>query len=247
MKFLEVESYTIESRRTEDSLQDCQEKKIFEKHIEAYFDKIMRCNSYWAILQEMKTKNDNFKNSYKYAPEFWLTIRYSLQMSLITDLVSFVSNDKASLKTYFVKIMECKNKIFTRKFFITYKNEITGELHEDEWHNRLTNDEVLKSCESKLETASKDIQILKKARDKVCCHYDSISLDLDKCNTEIFNNIKDKQVENILNDISYVIESLHAIYTNIDKVPYYLNKNDVTNILAIVSNYDKKYIESKNI
>lgn len=243
MDFSIIDTYTRVSDRVEDTLPDCNEKKKFEKHIEAYFDKIVRCNSYWAILKEMKVKNDKFKNSYKYAPAFWHTIRYALQMALITDLVSFVSNDEASLKKYFDKMIECKNKIFTRKFFQIFRCESTGKLIEEEWKNQQTNDEIINICREKLQKSVNDIKILKTARDKVFCHYDKISLDLDKCNTEIFSNIKDKMVENILKDISYIIEVLYAIYSNIDKTPYDQNRNDVAIMLSALSDYNKNFAD----
>ena len=114
---VEVRSWHTVSRRTEDSLPNCPEKKKFEKHIDAYFIKIMRCNTYWEILKSRKSTKEDFILTYNYAPAFWNAVIYSLQMGIITDLVSFLSNDEASLSKYFENIVANKDKIFTRKFY----------------------------------------------------------------------------------------------------------------------------------
>lgn len=116
---IEVRSWHTVSRRTEDSLPNCPEKKKFEKHIDAYFIKIMRCNTYWEILKSRKSTKEDFILTYNYAPAFWNAVIYSLQMGIITDLVSFLSNDEASLSKYFENIVANKDKIFTRKFYET--------------------------------------------------------------------------------------------------------------------------------
>ncbi len=239
MAFEEVETWQRVSERIEDDFPNVQEKKSFEKHINAYFDKIRRCNTYWAILQEMKFRNDDFKLAFQYAPAFWSVIHYNLQMGLVTDLVSLISNDEASLATFFPKILINKNRIFTRKFIITWKNAHTNELIDKEWHNRYTNDEAIKMCNERLNNAISYLTILKKARDKVYCHFDKLVLDVEKCNIEVFDNISDNLVNEVIEHLSFVITTLDALYTNISKQPYYENKNDIKSILTVIKTYDK--------
>lgn len=239
MDFEEVETWQKVSERIEDDFPEVQEKKGFEKHINAYFDKIRRCHTYWSILQEMKFRNNDFKLSFKYAPAFWSAIHYNLQMGLVTELVSLISNDEASLATYFSKILIHKNRIFTRKFIITWKNAHTNELIEKEWHNRYSNDEAIAMCNERLNKAISYLAILKKARDKVYCHFDKLVLDVEKCNIEVFNNISDSIVNEILDHLSFVIITLDALYTNISKQPYYENKNDIKSIFTVIKTYDK--------
>lgn len=202
---VEVRSWHTVSRRTEDSLPNCPEKKKFEKHIDAYFIKIMRCNTYWEILKSSKSTKEDFILTYNYAPAFWNAVIYSLQMGIITDLVSFLSNDEASLSKYFEKIIANKDKIFTRKFYETLQDDQTGELSERECKNKKSNDKALEECKFLLESSSKYLPILKKARDKVYCHLDKKSLSIDDCNNEIFCYINDDIVEEIINNISKTI------------------------------------------
>lgn len=236
---VEVRSWHTVSRRTEDSLPNCPEKKKFEKHIDAYFIKIMRCNTYWEILKSSKSTKEDFILTYNYAPAFWNAVIYSLQMGIITDLVSFLSNDEASLSKYFEKIIANKDKIFTRKFYETLQDDQTGELSERECKNKKSNDKALEECKFLLESSSKYLPILKKARDKVYCHLDKKSLSIDDCNNEIFCYINDDIVEEIINNISKTISILYALYSNIWKETSYANKNDVSNIIQVIKTYDE--------
>ena len=238
MEFGEIETWNKIAERIEDDFPNVQEKKSFEKHINAYFDKIRRCHTYWAILQEMKFRNNDFKVSFQYAPAFWSAIHYNLQMGLVTELVSLISNDEASLATYFSKILTNKNRIFTRKFIITWKNTQLNKVVDKEWHNRYSNDEALNMCEERLKNSIRTLPILKKARDKVYCHFDNLVLDIEKCNVEVFDNISDSLVNEVIEDLSFVIVTLDALYTNISKQPYYENKNDIKSILTVIKTYD---------
>lgn len=159
---VEVRSWHTVSRRTEDSLPNCPEKKKFEKHIDAYFIKIMRCNTYWEILKSRKSDRDGFILTYKYAPAFWNAVIYSLQMSIITDLVSFLSNDEASLNRYLISIIANRDKIFTRRFYETLQDDQTDELIERECKNKKNNNEALEECKCLLESSSKYLSVLKK-------------------------------------------------------------------------------------
>ena len=236
---VEGKSWHTISRRTLDSFPNSPEKKKFEKYIDAYFIKIMRCNTYWEILKSRKSTKEDFILTYKYAPAFWNAVIYSLQMGIITDLVSFLSNDEASLSKYLDNIITNKDKIFTRKFYETWQDDQTGELSEIECKNKKSNDEALEECKFLLETSNKYLPILKKARDKVYCHLDKKSLSFDDCNNEIFCYINNNIVEEIINNISKTISILYALYSNIWKEGSYANKDDVRNIIQIIKTYDK--------
>lgn len=90
-----------------------------------------------------------------------------------------------------------------------------------------------------MESSSKYLPILKKARDKVYCHLDKKSLSIDDCNNEIFCYINDDIVEEIINNISKIISILYALYSNIWKETSYANKNDVRNIIQVIKTYDE--------
>ena len=236
---IEFTSWRSISDRVEDSLPDCQEKKSFEKHMDAYLTKILRCNTYWEILKSRKTKTQEFILAYKYSPAFWSAVIYSLQMGLVTDLVSFLSDDTASLKTYMGKIIANKHRIFTRRFFQVLQNERTGETKEREWKNRHTNDEALQNCQNTLNTLQGYLPILKKARDKVYCHLDKKSLNEEECNAEIFSFINDDIVEEIIAGLSKIISTLYALYTNIWKATSYSNQNDIRNTFQAIKTYEE--------
>ncbi len=165
------------NRRIVDFLPNTKEKAKFEKHIKGYMDKLRRCNSYWAILMEMKNNRKEFLISLHYAPAFWQMAIYSIQMCFYTDLYSILSKDKESLSTYLPKLYAHKNRVFTRKFFTIWKDKDTGEVFEEEWKNDKSNEEILSDCQNRLNALQKYVPPLSKVRNKVFCHLDSQSLE----------------------------------------------------------------------
>lgn len=227
------------NRRIKDFLPDTEEKEKFEKHINCYKDKLRRCNAYWTILTEMKNNRKGFFTSLRYAPAFWQMVRYSIQMCFYTDLYSMLSRDKASLKTYLPNLIENKDRVFTRKFFNTWKDENTGEVFEKEWKNEKSNEEILSECQNRLNELQKFVPLLSKARNKVFCHLDTQSLEPEKYLNEIFENISSEDLHFILKELSSIISNLNAIYTNVSGGTFYNNQDDVGIVFNTIQTFDE--------
>ena len=127
---------------------------------------------------------------------------------------------KASLNRYLISIIANRDKIFTRKFYETLQDDQTDELIEIECKNKKNNNEALEECKCLLESSSKYLSVLKKARDKVYCHLDKKSLSIDDCNNEIFCHINDDIVDEIINNISRTVSSLKGSYKLCHTAPY---------------------------
>ena len=206
-----------------------------------YLEKIRRCNTIWSILKEMSRDMKKYIVAYNCAPAFWNATQYSLQMCLITDIQSFLSQmkDDESLLMYFKKIKTNKNQIFTKKFYSLWRNEDANEVHEQEHIPQYTLIQMIDICESKLKDCLDKSNNLKMARNKIFCHITNSFLDIESCNKQILNNIKTDIIDDILSNLSYVIMALYGTYTNIQPATSYANQNDCANVFQILNIYDK--------
>jgi len=68
---------------------------------------------------------------------------------------------------------------------------------------------------------------------------DKKSLNEEECEAEIFNNIHDNLVEEIIAGLSKIISTIYALYTNIWKATSYINQNDIGNIFQIIKTYEE--------
>lgn len=227
---------TVDSR-IEDPFPDCEEKKDFEKHLDAYYKKLMRCNVCWHILGCITEDREGYRCAAEKSPCFWNTAIYGIKMSLITDIVSFISNDKESIINYLKKVEEQKDKIFPRRFFSIVRNIETGEVKEIDDTPRGSIDAVLRLCRIKLLSCKKELAVLRKARDKVYCHYDREAIEPQrKQQQEVFEAISDTIIEDELRRIGEILNMLEAHYNNSRTVLEYTNIDDVKNTFTIMKN-----------
>lgn len=222
-----------------DTSPNCVQKTAFEKHLNFYLDKIRNCNILFSTLEEMKQNYQNYISAYKCAPAFWNSTQYSTQMCLTTDIISFLSNDKDSLLKYFNQIKTNKNQIFTKKWIRISKNPLDNNEEEQNITKHNDIDYSLTLCENLLTTTLKQITNLKKARNKIFCHFEKTFFDEDICNQQFLNNINTKLLTTIIENIGKILIILHEMYYNEQTSIKYENQNDVKTIFEILKLYDE--------
>lgn len=224
--------------RIEDTLPDCKEKLDFEKRIELYLYKIRQCNAEWVMIKDMR--GDKFYTAAQYAPTFWQIIPYALQMNLVTELTALLSDDEESFAQYFKRLTEEKDRVFTRRFFSTWRDADTGEEHEQEWENALSFEQAYEMCHSKLVSLKKkQFEPLRNARNKIYCHLTSISTNIEKGNELYLNKLTNDLIDTTLSELGYIIGTLYALYSNIQPATKYANQNDIRGVFRIFEKYDK--------
>ena len=221
--------------RIEDTLPDCKEKLDFEKRIELYLYKIRQCNAEWVMIKDMR--GDKFYTAAQYAPTFWQIIPYALQMNLVTELTALLSDDEESFAQYFKRLTEEKDRVFTRRFFSTWRDADTGEEHEQEWENALSFEQAYEMCHSKLVSLKKkQFEPLRNARNKIYCHLTSISTNIEKGNELYLNKLTNDLIDTTLSELGYIIGTLYALYSNIQPATKYANQNDIRGVFRILRN-----------
>ena len=229
--------------RIEDLSPDCSEKQDFERHLEAYYKKLMRCNICWDILGCIMEDRKGYHEAASKSPCFWNTAIYSIKMSLVTDIVSFVSNDKESLANYLKKVQERKDKIFPQRFIDILMSENIKEEKEEDVSPKGSIDAVLRLCSIKMDCCKRNIKVLKKARDKILCHFDSLAMSPpEEQQKEVFEALTDEVIESELRTIGEILSLLEIHYRNSRTVLKYIDSDDVKNTFTIMKrNADVKF------
>lgn len=237
------EILTKVGERIEDPFPGCDEKKDFEKHLEAYHRKLMRCNICWDILGCIADDRQGYYTAASKSPCFWNTAIYSIKMSLVTDIVSFVSNDKESLANYLRRVQERKDRIFPQRFFDILMSENTKEEKEEDVTPKGSIDAVLRLCSIKIACCKRNINVLKKARDKILCHFDSLAIaPPEEQQKEVIETLTDEIVEGELRTIGEILNLLEVHYRNSKTVLKYIDSDDVKNTFSIMKrNADIKF------
>lgn len=224
--------------RIEDTLPDCKEKLDFEKRIELYLYKIRQCNAEWVMIKDMR--GDKFYTAAQYAPTFWQIIPYALQMNLVTELTALLSDDEESFAQYFKRLTEEKEKIFTRRFFSTWRNHDTGEEIEEEWQNKISYEQAFEICRNRLVSLKKkQFEPLRNARHKIYCHLTSASINIKNGNELYLNKLTCDLIDTTLKELGDIIGTLYALYSNIQPATKYANQDDIRVIFRIFETYDK--------
>lgn len=226
--------------RVEDSMPNCKEKEYFEECLELYKHNLFFCTTYLAQLKEIKKKGKDFREIHEFSIAFWSTTIYAIQSTMITLLSSFLSNDDRSLKKTMPYIINNQDKIFTKKFLSTWESEL-GEINECEFVERTQLSKELDRCNKIINDAQTIYEKISKARNKVYCHFDKMTVNMDLLNDEILHKIMNDDLDAYIKMIGEVVRILNARYTRIDCGTECMNNKDITNIFYIIESHNKKH------